>query len=145
MTTDDDADADADGDDDGDDEATKKFVVLFFGERSTENTDFFFSGNKIFLFLTKSKNMKLFVCLLSLALVHLSVAEEDAAPKVLELKEGFAVENGVIIATDANFAEVVKANEFVLVEFYAPWCGQCQLLEHVSLALSPRPRINACS
>ena len=72
--------------------------------------------------------MKLFVCLLSLALVHLSVAEEDAAPKVLELKEGFAVENGVIIATDANFAEVVKANEFVLVEFYAPWCGHCKTL-----------------
>ena len=71
--------------------------------------------------------MKLIFGILSLALISACVAE-DEAPKVLEVKDGLAVENGVLIATDANFGEVIKNNEFVLMEFYAPWCGHCKTL-----------------
>ncbi|KAK4286452.1 hypothetical protein QN277_003007 [Acacia crassicarpa] len=34
----------------------------------------------------------------------------------------------VVVLKERNFSDVVENNRFVMVEFYAPWCGHCQAL-----------------
>ncbi|XP_043703594.1 protein disulfide isomerase-like 1-4 [Telopea speciosissima] len=36
-------------------------------------------------------------------------------------------EKDVVVLKDENFSKFLKKNRFVMVEFYAPWCGHCQV------------------
>ncbi|KAL2332041.1 hypothetical protein Fmac_019622 [Flemingia macrophylla] len=45
-----------------------------------------------------------------------------------EHKEAEVDEKDVVVLKANNFSDVVKSNRFVMVEFYAPWCGHCQAL-----------------
>jgi thiol-disulfide isomerase/thioredoxin len=33
----------------------------------------------------------------------------------------------ILTANDANFSEMLKSNENVIVKYYADWCGSCKL------------------
>lgn len=43
------------------------------------------------------------------------------------------MKDGVIILTDANFKQAIEELDFVLVKFFAPWCGHCK---HVAPVLA---------
>ncbi|CAM8970432.1 unnamed protein product [Rhodiola kirilowii] len=37
-------------------------------------------------------------------------------------------EKDVVVLKEGNFSDAIQKNRFVMVEFYAPWCGHCQAL-----------------
>ena len=62
----------------------------------------------------KKMGRKLSFCVLILAVIYQSANAED--------------EEAVIALQDDTFDAFVASNDYVLAEFYAPWCGHCKNL-----------------
>ncbi|GBG76316.1 hypothetical protein CBR_g22064 [Chara braunii] len=56
--------------------------------------------------------------------VYVGDGEEDAGAPAGEIDE-----SDVLVLTPDNFDDALKNNDYILVEFYAPWCGHCKELK----------------
>ena len=53
-----------------------------------------------------------------------------------EANSQISEEDGILTLTSDNFDQAIEENKFLMVEFYAPWCGHCKALypEYVQAA-----------
>ncbi|XP_059409155.1 protein disulfide-isomerase A2 [Carassius carassius] len=58
-------------------------------------------------------------------------SEEDTEPEKPEKTEEITEEKDVLILHSVNFDRALSENKYLLVEFYAPWCGHCRNLEPI--------------
>merc|ERR1712198_248914 len=69
-------------------------------------------------FVTRPRSMR----------VGVTVAVLLAALAATVVADDITKDEGVLVLTTGNFKTAVEENEFILVEFYAPWCGHCKAL-----------------
>ncbi|GCB65160.1 hypothetical protein scyTo_0011840 [Scyliorhinus torazame] len=83
--------------------------------------------------MTKWCILTLFLAVLSAAKAEETVATEEPSPPAEQdaevvLTDEITEEQDVLVLHRYNFERALKENKYLLVEFYAPWCGHCKSL-----------------
>jgi hypothetical protein len=63
---------------------------------------------------------------------------------LVALSSANAQESNVLTLTEKNFQEAIEEHKFMVVEFYAPWCGHCKQLapEYEKVSGLPTPPLS---
>lgn len=56
---------------------------------------------------------------------------------------GFPEEDNVIVLDQTNFEEAIGKFDFIMIEFYAPWCNHCKKLEPIYSKIANRMKKQA--
>lgn len=85
----------------------------------------FFARNLILFTMLRLHMRAFLIYVVTVALVRISSTSSLYATA----SAASPSKSNVITLTDSNFSDILKSNDLWLIDFYAPWCQHCKVLD----------------